>query len=176
MVARAGKERASPASPGEVAGHPVGEDQAPRYDPRQARKLRSLSVDELLGAGKQQLEAGFFERARRSFQAAIVKTPSRVEAYNGVGVTFYARGDLDEALAWYKRALQVDPAFGDAYYNLGCVYALQGKKELAFRYLRLAALNHYAELAQLQADPDLASLRDAVEMRELEGLMTAEAR
>ncbi len=70
------------------------------------------------------------------------------------GVTFYARGDFDEALAWYKRALEADPRFGDAYYNMACLYALQGHKPLALRYLRLAALNRYSDEAQLQEDPD----------------------
>jgi hypothetical protein len=161
-------------APGEIAGHPIGEDQAPRYDARAARKGDVRSIDRVLHEGKALLEAGRFERARERFHDALELDPARAEAYNGVGVTFYARGDLDEAAAWYKRALQAQPGFGDAYYNLGCAYALQGHREQALRFLRLAALNHYTELPQLQADPDLASLRASGDLAAIESLMVAE--
>src|SRR5207244_10906753 len=91
---------------------------------------------------------------------AMEKDPQRAEAWNGMGVTYYARGDYDEALAWYKRSLEADPRFGDAYYNMACVYALQAHKDLAFAYLRMAALNHYSERELMDKDPDLVSLRD----------------
>ncbi len=152
----------------EVARRPVGEDQAGRYDPRAAGV-----VERQLRLGQELLAAGRFERARRAFRKALREDPQRVEAYNGVGVSFYARGDLDEALAWYKRALEVDPRFGDAYYNLACAYALRGDQELALRYLRLAALNHYAEVEQLRDDPDLQLLQETAEMREIVALMDA---
>ena len=84
-----------------------------------------------------------------------------------MGVTYYARGDLEEALAWYKRSLEADPRFGDAFYNMACIYALQEHKELAFRYLRLAALNHYSERELMEKDPDLASLRTEPQWREI---------
>ena len=29
----------------------------------------------------------------------------------------------------------MEPDFGDAYYNMACIYALQGKTEMALRYL-----------------------------------------
>jgi tetratricopeptide (TPR) repeat protein len=91
----------------------------------------------------------------------------RAEAYNGVGVAFHARGDLDEALAWYKRALEADPRFGDAFYNMGCAYALGGQRDLAFRYLRMAALNRYSEREQMEKDPDLEDLHDDPQWTEI---------
>jgi hypothetical protein len=147
---------------GQIAGRPVGEPQHPRYDPRDARK-----IDQLLSEGAALLQQGKFESARRTFQEAIQTDPQRAESYNGVGVTFYARGDLDEALAWYKRSLEVDPRFGDAFYNMACVYALQARKDLAFRYLRMAALNHYSEREVMERDPDLASLRGDRQWRQI---------
>ena len=147
---------------GQIAGRPVGD--APHgsgYDPRDARQAGtpSAAADRLLVGGAAFLQEGRFERARKLFQDALAKDPQRAEGYNGVGVTYYARGDLDEALAWYKRSLEADPRFGDAFYNMACVYALQKQKALAFRYLRMAALNHYSEREQMEKDPDLASLR-----------------
>ncbi len=147
---------------GEIAGRPVGDAPHPSgYDPRDARGAAapSAEAEKLLVSGAAYLQEGRFERARKLFREALAKDPHRAEGYNGVGVTYYARGDLDEALAWYKRSLEADPRFGDAFYNLACVYALQKHQALAFRYLRMAALNHYSEREQMEKDPDLASLR-----------------
>jgi tetratricopeptide (TPR) repeat protein len=69
------------------------------------------------------------------------------------------RDDLPAALGWYKRALAVDPDFGDAYYNMACVYALQGSTGMALRYLQIAAMNGYATAEGMDQDPDLERLR-----------------
>jgi tetratricopeptide (TPR) repeat protein len=155
---------------GQIPGRPVGGEHAEGYDPRDARKVTHpvrSPVDTLLIRGRDLLATGEFEKARGVFLEALAKEPSRPEAYNGVGASFYGRLDLDEALAWYKRALETDPKFGDAYYNIACAYALLHRKPLAFRYLRLAALNRYFEGQKFQDDPDLESLLGEPEMKEL---------
>jgi tetratricopeptide (TPR) repeat protein len=123
-----------------------------------ARSARAKAKD-LMRDGAAWLGEGNFERARQRFQEAIGLDATIPEAYNGVGVTFRMRDDLPAALGWYKRALAVDPDFGDAYYNMACVYALQGSKEMALRYLQIAAMNGYATAEGMDQDPDLESLR-----------------
>jgi Tetratricopeptide repeat len=129
---------------------------------REPSRARRLVQD-----GAAYLQEGRFEAARKQFLAALELAPGLVEAYNGVGVTFRMRDDLAEALRWYKRALAVDPDFGDAYYNMACVYALQGRRALALRYLQIAAVNGYASAEGIDADPDLAALRATPEYRAL---------
>jgi hypothetical protein len=165
---------------GQIPGRPVGLEHPDGYDPRDARKgaVRPPRnpVDTLLVRGRDLLATGEFEKARGVFLEALAKEPTRAEAYNGVGVSFYGRLDLDEALAWYKRALEADPQFGDAYYNIACAYALLHRKPLAFRYLRLAALNRYFERQKFEEDPDLESLLGEPEMKELLAQMAQEDR
>jgi hypothetical protein len=121
----------------------------------------------LMRDGAAWLAEGNFEAARARFLAAI-ETDGRIpEAYNGVGVTWRMRDDLAKALEWYKKALAVDPDFGDAYYNMACVYALEGRKGMALRYLQIAALNGYATAEGIDADPDLAALRSDAGYRAL---------
>jgi hypothetical protein len=115
---------------------------------------------EKMEEGQGWMQRGFFERARRMFKQAADLNPTRPEAFNGIGVTYYARGDYEEALSWYKLSLEVDPNFGDGYYNMACIYALMKKKSLAFRYLHIAVLNGYLEHQALVSDPDLNNLRD----------------
>ena len=167
------------AAVGQIPGLPAGDARHPdAYDPRDARKAGTPAgeAEKMMVEGAALLQQGRFERARKLFREALAKDPQRAEAYNAMGVTFYARGDLDEALAWYKRSLEADPRFGDAFYNMACVYALQQHRELAFRYLRMAALNHYSERELMEKDPDLSSLRTEPQWAEILQQMSAEAR
>lgn len=128
---------------------------------------RRAEARRLLRDGAGHLAEGNFEQARHRFLEAIEVDARVPEAYNGVGVTWRMRNDLEEALAWYKKALAVDPDFGDAYYNMACVYAVQGKADLALRYLKIAYLNGYATADGIAQDPDLASLRGSAEYQSL---------
>ncbi len=124
-----------------------------------ATKSSRARAKQLLRDGAAWLSEGNFEQARRRFLESIDVDASIPEAYNGVGVTYRLRNELGRALDWYKKALAVDPDFGDAYYNMACVYALQGSKDMALRYLQIAAMNGYATAGGMDEDPDLASVR-----------------
>jgi hypothetical protein len=146
-------DAAPPAASAKAAGAPSEAD-APR-DPSSRRAQARV----ILRDGAAWLHEGNFEQARRRFLEAVEVDPRVPEAYNGVGVTYRMRNDLPRALEWYKKALAVDPDFGDAYYNMACIYAMEGEKELALRYLQIAALNGYATAEGIDGDPDLESVR-----------------
>jgi hypothetical protein len=152
-----GRQPAKPPAPSVAAAadrKPAhSEVAAARESPETRERAMALARD---GAAFQ--EEGKFEQARHRFTEAIELDPLYVEGYNGVGVTFFARNDLAEALRWYKKALGVDPTFGDAYYNMACVYALQKRSNLALRYLKTAFHKGYTSRETLRSDPDLASL------------------
>ncbi|HUL60456.1 MAG TPA: tetratricopeptide repeat protein [Anaeromyxobacteraceae bacterium] len=131
----------------------------PAGKPAPASASTADRAREVLRDGAAFLAEGNFEAARRRFLEAIQVDPGVPEAYNGVGVTYRMRNDLARALDWYKKALAVDPDFGDAYYNMACVYSMRGERELALRYLQIAALNGYATAEGIGADPDLEPLR-----------------
>lgn len=117
----------------------------------------------LLADGANLLAVGKAEEAREKFIAATRADPSRAEAYIGVGVSYYLRSKYTDALRWYKDALEANPDFGDSYYNMACIYAIERKKELALKYLRIALLNGYFSLnnkTALLEDPDFANFKD----------------
>ncbi len=153
------------AGPVDEKGRPL-EEQVPPPRPEDYA-ANSGSWRSEMEQGASQMDSGFFERARKNFLHAIELDPTRPEAYNGVGVTYYARNDYEEALNWYKKALEVDSSFGDAFYNMACVYALLGKKQLALRFLGIAAINGYAEAEAMQKDPDLEKLRSEPEYKKI---------
>jgi tetratricopeptide (TPR) repeat protein len=150
-------KRASGPPPAGAGPTPVAPKVAAAKDDKKARRAKAR---EILKDGAAYLNEGSFEAARRRFLEAIEVDEGIPEAFNGVGVTWRMRNDLERALEWYKKALLVDPDFGDAYYNMACVYALEGQKEMALRYLQIAALNGYASADGIDADPDLEGLRN----------------
>jgi len=135
------------------------------YDPTKAApKKRAIAV---LREGEQLLHRGRFEAARRAFEQAVRLDPKNPVAYNGIGVTYYARRLYDKALLSYKKALEVGPNFGDAYYNMACIYSLQNKPDLAIKYLRIALLNGFVEFDAMKKDPDLESLRKRKDFKKI---------
>src|SRR5512138_980710 len=142
----------------------AGPAAAARGAPARASRAKAKR---LMKDGASWLSEGNFEQARRRFLDAIDVDASIPEAYNGVGVTYRMRNELGRALDWYKKALALDPDFGDAYYNMACVYAVRGDRQLALRYLQIAALNGYATADGMDQDPDLAAVRDEPAYRAL---------
>jgi hypothetical protein len=161
--ARVGVAQAPPTRPPPAPDEAAAPQRAERPRPASpaARREARERARKVMRDGAAYLAEGNFEQARRRFLEALDEDATVPEGYNGVGVTYRMRNDLSRALDWYKRALAVDPDFGDAYYNMACVYALQGEKEMALRYLQIAALNGYTTAEGMDQDPDLASLRDA---------------
>ena len=134
------------------------------YDPMAALKLTDKAL-RLKNEGKALLEAGKFEQARHKFEEALKESPCDPFATNGIGITYYARNMYSEALEAYKKALVCDPNYQDAYYNIGCIYALQDKPDMAMRYLKIALMNGFVETGMMRKDPDLRTLQPIAEFQ-----------
>ncbi len=133
-------------------------------------ELAGKNAQVLLEEGFGLLTRGQVEDARARFVKASEVDPSRAEAFNGVGVTFYARQKYTEALGWYKKALEANPDFGDSFYNMACIYAIERKKELALRYLKIALLNRYVgadDISHITEDPDFSNLKEDPDFKAL---------
>ncbi len=144
---------------------PVGDVAPGVYDPRAAKASPSKKARAILSDGENYLKEGYFERARERFLEAVKIAPGLPEAYNGVGVTYAARRDFVEALAWYKKSLTIDPDFGDGVYNMACAYSAQGQIAPALAYLKLAAEKGFTDRDVIEKDEDLAPLRDTNEYK-----------
>ena len=59
---------------------------------------------------------------------------------------------------------------------MACVHALRGERDLALRYLQIAALNGYETADTMEDDPDLASLRHDPAWAALRGATAVGAR
>ena len=145
---------------------PVSSNGEKLYNPLKYGSNEAI-IEKIMNEGNNYLNEGYFERARKEFLKVIELDPLRAEAYNGVGVTFYARKFYDDALKWYKKSLTANPDFSDAYYNMACIYSLTNEVELSIRYLKIAILNGFIDYEIIKKDPDLSRVRSTSEFKQI---------
>ncbi len=73
------------------------------------------------------------EICTKALKAGNVAAPDRATAYNNLGVAWKAKGDLDQAIANYDRAIETDPRLANAYNNRGAVLGAKGDLDAAIR-------------------------------------------
>ena len=62
---------------------------------------------------------------------AIACTTDNAVAYNNLGYALLQKGQQDEAIAHFHKALEIQPDNGEAHYNLGNILRLKGKTDEA---------------------------------------------
>jgi tetratricopeptide (TPR) repeat protein len=148
---------------------------------RKAVELKSDQVSALYGLARSpqdQREAADLFAKIRHLQARSGES-GKADDSNGAGVRLMAEGRLDEALAAFRRALQDNPSFALAAYNIGVVLAHKGALQEAAEAFRTAihlrpglAAAHFALGLVLRAMGDPAAdeeLRNARMLDELSG-------
>lgn len=81
-------------------------------------------------------------------QLAIKQNPHLAEAYSNLGNVFKERGQLKEALQYYRHAVQLKPEFIDGYINLAAALVAAGDLEQAVQSyvtaLQYNPVSHYS--------------------------------
>ena len=67
-----------------------------------------------------------------------VKLTAPVQFYNDLGIEFAAQGLFQGAIFSFKRSLEIEPRYADAYFNLGLAYWNLGLKGEAITALKRA--------------------------------------
>jgi Tfp pilus assembly protein PilF len=94
-------------------------------------------------AYKHQME-GDYELAVDFYQRSLETYPT-AEAYTFLGWTYHFQGKLDQAIAECKKAIQVDPDFGNPYNDIGAYLIEKGQLDEAATWLEKAlASKRYA--------------------------------
>jgi tetratricopeptide (TPR) repeat protein len=76
------------------------------------------------------------------WQDVVKKLPGNPRAHNNLGVILADQKRLDEAMAHWRRALELDGRFGEAYNNLGNAFSQQEKFDEAIaNYQKAVAFN-----------------------------------
>jgi len=110
------------------------------------------------------------------FTRALTVTNNSYLAHNSLGFALQSQGKIDEAMAHYRRALDIFPMYELALYNAGFVLHLKGKPDEAAGYYRkaLSAKPDYADahyslglILKVQGRPDeaISHLRQAIKFK-----------
>jgi len=68
----------------------------------------------------------------------VKKSPHKVRPHNNLGNALKRQGKIEEAMAHFNKALQINPGYAKAHNNLGTALASQGKTEEALKHFGLA--------------------------------------
>lgn len=94
-----------------------------------------------------------------AYRAIVKANASNAQAQFMLGYVLHASGDIDNAIMAHKKATKMPAVAGNAFYNLGCAYALKGETSDAFEALEAAIEMGIRDTDQYKEDPDLASLK-----------------
>lgn len=81
-------------------------------------KENSLQLEE----AQLYLETGTYDKLVASLEEAIAANPTNTTLYFVLGQTFENIDDTESALATYQKAIEIDPTYGDAIFNIGAIY------------------------------------------------------
>ena len=103
------------------------------------------------------------------FEQLLSRNESDVEVLRVLAELVSKKGNVDRAVELDQRLADLLPEDPLVRYNLGCSLARAGQNREAIASLSRAILLGYDDLAHLEVDPDLDSLRDDPEFRSLLG-------
>jgi len=113
-------------------------------------EINPTDLDNLRNLGTAYLQLNRVEDAEKTFKAIIAQNDKYAAAYNGLGLVAIKRGDAQNALRYFNKAMETGPDEIEPLLNLGLLYQQSGDRELAIHYFELflqkAPRQDYAQL------------------------------
>ncbi|MEM7167047.1 MAG: tetratricopeptide repeat protein [Planctomycetota bacterium] len=147
-------------------------------DPRGGEFLRQLGLQNALileGVSRQVLlieaihrrETGDLDGAIADLLTMTRRFPGDARVHYELAYAALLAKRYDLSIEHFKRSIAVEPREHLAHYNLACAYALSGASEEAIEELRLAIETGFSDPTHMAQDPDLTSLRERTDFKEL---------
>jgi tetratricopeptide (TPR) repeat protein len=140
-------------------------------NPRDARTYHRLG-DALIRKARESGDVAYFIRAEEALGRALELMPTNAGGWRHLAYVFYSRHEFDQAAAYARKALELDPADGHAWGVLGDALLETGRyaeADDAYRRMLelgadLHAFGRRAGLKSMRGDPDgaVADLERAV--------------
>lgn len=81
-------------------------------------------------------EPVFHKKAIELFKKAVGLDPQNAQAYSGLGTAYLISRDLDAAVNYWKKVLEILPSHADSAYNISRAYLALGKNQKALDFLQ----------------------------------------
>jgi tetratricopeptide (TPR) repeat protein len=137
--------------------------------PAVSKQEAAVTTKDLYEKARRFQRSGRLRDARSFYQKSLVLDPENVKAVNNIGVTFLQERDFTEARKSLEEAVRLKPDYVDPYYNLACLYAIQGDTKRGLEYLRKAVSLDGSVREWALTDSDLKALRGLPEFEEVVG-------
>ena len=147
------RPQSAPDDPDAVPGGSAGAE---------SRRGRGQSGSWFGSLGQLDFDIDFFERL-------LVRKPDSVEVLRILAELVSRKGDVRRAVDLDRRLVELLPQDFLARYNLACSLARAGRPDEAIESLSRAILLGYDDLAHMETDPDLESLRGHPDFQSLLG-------
>jgi len=89
-------------------------------------------------------QASYWRDSETLWTHALTATSRNWQAHNSLGTALAARGQLDEAIAHFQKALEIQPDDAETHYNLGKALAGRGQVE--------GTIAHYRKALEIRPD------------------------
>ncbi len=89
-------------------------------------------------------QASYWRNSETLWIHALACTSDNVIAYNNLGNALFQKGNVDEALVHYQKALEINPDYAEAHVNLGNALLQKGNVD--------EAIVHYQKALQIEPD------------------------
>ena len=149
------------AAPGRGPAADPSRGQSASHDPSAAEAATHDAAGDWFGRlGQLDFDIDFYE-------SLLTRNPSSIEVLRVLAELVSQKGLLERAVELDRRLVAVVPSDFLARYNLACSLARAGLPAEAIDSLTRAILLGYDDLAHLETDSDLDSLRDLPDFQEL---------
>jgi len=79
-----------------------------------------------------------YQSEQQIWQDTVDKVPGNYRAHNSLAITLASRGQIDEAIAHFQKALKIKPDYADAHGSLGIALQMRGQIDEAIAHCRKA--------------------------------------
>jgi tetratricopeptide (TPR) repeat protein len=130
-------------------------------------KVNAPDSQKLLIEGKELFDEGNFKKSAEKYEAALKVFPKNGEAWFMHGLCAHYATDYITARTDFEKSIENDYQPGLSHFNIGCGYSLLGQKPEAIYELQMAVKNGLMMRSHYATDPDLQSLQNEPEIKEL---------
>ncbi|HEY0460371.1 MAG TPA: tetratricopeptide repeat protein [Pyrinomonadaceae bacterium] len=139
-----------------------------------AQKTQTEVFLETLNEAEAKTNARQWTEAAALWEKIVKINPVEARYWNQLGNAHYNGKNYAGAIKAYDKVLEIGGTpSSSAAYNIACNYALMGEKEQALKWLEKSLEMGFPDLAHVQSDTDLRSLRGDARFQKLVGSLDA---